>query len=157
MVLENKCPTCGVRVSSTSDYTKCERCSFFYSALDARCPKCGVFAPITPQHSIVESPAGRIYVLINSAMSKLVKIGMTTKSAELRAEELSGPTGVPSPFIVAYEAPVEDYALAEALVHERLARVRWNDSREFFEIPLREAIQLVEAVLRELSTKRGDP
>ena len=84
-------------------------------------------------------------------MPNLVKIGVTTRSAELRAEELSGPTGVPSAFTVAYEAPVEDCARAEAAVHERLTDFRWNESREFFRIPLREAIIQIEDILRVLS------
>jgi hypothetical protein len=90
-------------------------------------------------------------------MPKLVKIGMTTKSADLRAEELSGPTGVPSSFVVAYEAPVKNCQRAEALIHERLAQVRWNESREFFEIPLRDAIVHVETVVRILSETDSEP
>lgn len=94
---------------------------------------------------------GKIYVLINPAMPSLVKIGLTTKSAELRAEQLSSPTGVPSAFVVAYETSVEDPVRVEAVIHERLAKFRWNESREFFQLPLREAILHVEEAIKILS------
>jgi hypothetical protein len=48
--------------------------------------------------------SGFIYVLINVSMDGLVKIGKTQRDPEKRAIELSSATGVPTPFIVAFEA-----------------------------------------------------
>lgn len=60
-----------------------------------------------------------------------IKIGMTTKSPEERAEELSN-TSVPTPFSVVWSAEVLDAAAAEKYLHGLLHHSRVNDSREFF-------------------------
>lgn len=44
--------------------------------------------------------AGHVYILINANMPGLLKIGMTERTPEERARELSAGTGVSSPFIV---------------------------------------------------------
>jgi hypothetical protein len=46
---------------------------------------------------------GYLYVLVNSSMPGLVKVGKTARSPTQRADELSGVTGVATPFIVAFE------------------------------------------------------
>ncbi len=43
---------------------------------------------------------GYVYVLMNSSMRGLVKIGKTEREPEERAKELSASTGVPTPFMV---------------------------------------------------------
>ncbi|MCS3655140.1 hypothetical protein GGQ08_003231 [Salinibacter ruber] len=48
---------------------------------------------------------GSVYVLKNAALPDVVKIGHTTRSAEVRARELSG-TGVPGKWQVAHEISV---------------------------------------------------
>ena len=62
--------------------------------------------------------AGYIYVLINASMPGLIKVGMTTNTPEERAEQLSSATGVPTPFVVAYQRYVNDCAAAEEFVHK---------------------------------------
>jgi hypothetical protein len=64
---------------------------------------------------------------------------------------------MPTPFVVAYEENVPDSQLAERLVHEELTQLgfRVTDSREFFTIPLKSAIQIVSRVaqvVRSLTT-----
>lgn len=61
--------------------------------------------------------AGYIYVLINPSMDGLVKIGKTTRDPSGRAKELSGATGVPSPFLLAYETLIGDCSAAEEFVY----------------------------------------
>lgn len=92
-----------------------------------------------------------VYVLLNPAHMRYVKIGWTSKSPEERARELSAATGVPQPFLVAYEATVSDGPSAEADIHARLTALghRLNPSREFFEIALKEAIAIVDQVCQE--------
>lgn len=81
---------------------------------------------------------GYLYVLANSAMPGLVKVGKTTRTPSERAGELSGVTGMPTPFIVVYEQLFQDCSSAEAFVHTYLAHRghRISDNREFFSAPV---------------------
>ena len=93
-----------------------------------------------------------IYILINPSLSGLLKIGRTNRSPEQRAIELSNGTNMPTPFVVAYEEEVPNSHTAEKLVHEELTQqgFRVSDSREFFSIPLKTAIQIVSQVAQHL-------
>ena len=93
-----------------------------------------------------------IYVLINPALKGLLKIGRTSRSPESRAAELSASTGVPTPFIVAYDERVQNSMLAESLIHVELSNIghRLSDSREFFTIPLKDAIAVIRRVCNSL-------
>lgn len=75
-----------------------------------------------------------MYVLANSSMPGLVKVGKTTRLPSDRADELSGVTGVATPFIVVYEEYFDDCDAVEAHVHTRLAGkgLRLSANREFF-------------------------
>lgn len=88
---------------------------------------------------------GYVYVLVNGSLPGLVKIGMTTKSPDDRAQELSSSTGVPTPFIVAFQRPFIDCKRAEQRIHAELeARgLRSASNREFFSISPTEAIQCI--------------
>ena len=88
--------------------------------------------------------AGSIYILINPSIQGMLKIGKTTKSAEVRARELSTHTGLPTAFLVAYEVYVCDCDRAERDVHDRLKVFRVSDDREFFSAPLKRAIEVLE-------------
>lgn len=90
-------------------------------------------------------PAGYIYILSNPVMPNLVKVGMTTRPPSERVAELSGATGVPSPFMLVYQQPVQDCYAAEAWVHSRLDSMglRHSSRREFFSGPLHEIVQVV--------------
>lgn len=90
---------------------------------------------------------GFIYVLINRAIPGIVKIGKTTQLPEKRAAELSTSTGVPLPYQVYYAVKVLDCHRAERFVHERLASVRDNFSREFFAISPEIAKALIDEVV----------
>lgn len=99
-------------------------------------------------HEIVRE--GWIYILINPALQKdLLKVGKTTLSSEDRAKQLSS-TGVPTEFHVAYDIKVADCDKAEALVHSKLANYRYKNNREFFKIPLKLAIPIVDKVAEEI-------
>ena len=82
---------------------------------------------------------GFLYLMTNPAMPGLVKIGMTTRSPEERAQELAS-TGVPMPFHVAAAWPVDDVRAAERGAHEALARYRVNDQREWFRVSVPEVL-----------------
>ena len=90
-------------------------------------------------------PVGFLYVLINPSMPGLAKVGKTTRNPTDRMAELSSATGVPSPFMLAFQQPVAECDSAELWVHRELERVgfRHADNREFFNGPLHEIIQVV--------------
>ncbi|MFJ4254115.1 GIY-YIG nuclease family protein [Microbacterium sp. NPDC090003] len=85
---------------------------------------------------------GAVYVLHNCSMAGLVKIGMTTGTAEDRAKQLYT-TGVPAPFVVLFSQPSRDPLKLERAVHEALAEFRDNTGREFFRVTPRRAIETI--------------
>jgi hypothetical protein len=96
---------------------------------------------------------GYIYVLINPALQKnFLKIGKTTRTPEERARELSHGTNVPMPYMVAYEHLVADCDAAEARIHNALLPYRASADREFFVLPLHEALKSVMAICIEIGT-----
>lgn len=88
---------------------------------------------------------GYIYVMINASYNGLVKIGKTTKDPQDRAKELSSATGVATPFIVVFKKEFKNCHVAEKIVHSILEEqgYRVNSSREFFNIDITEAINLI--------------
>ena len=88
---------------------------------------------------------GYIYILSNPAMPGLLKIGFTDRTPDERAAELSASTGVPLPFKVAYSLEVDSAQRLEAQIHRTLFKQRLNDKREFFNIPLAEAIEAADS------------
>lgn len=110
--------------------------------------------------------AGEIYVLANSSIPNLVKVGKTSRSAEERAEELSRSTSSPVPFIVIYRVRVGDIDRAESYFHTLLEQhgLRLAPNREFF---LSQPSQVVDILVSanigarfpsndELATSRND-
>ena len=88
---------------------------------------------------------GHLYVLANSAMPGLVKVGKTTRSPNERAAELSSATGLPSPFIVVYEQLFGNCSEAESFVHTYLAAkgFRVSTNREFFNAPVNDVVRAI--------------
>jgi T5orf172 domain len=87
-----------------------------------------------------EPTAGFIYLLSNPAMPGMIKIGFSTDQAAMRAVELSRPTGIPIDFELVYDELVSDCRAVERHLHKRFAAYRVNRRREFFRVPVREAI-----------------
>lgn len=88
---------------------------------------------------------GWIYVLVNSSIPGLMKVGRTTRPPAARAVELSAATGVATPFVLAFEQPVADCVCAERLAHAELDRrgLRVAPNREFFRGSPAEIIRVV--------------
>jgi hypothetical protein len=78
-------------------------------------------------------------------MPGLVKVGKTTRLPSERVSELSGVTGVATPFIVAFEQSFADCDIAEDYVHAELERrgFRQSQNREFFRAPTNDVIRIV--------------
>ena len=89
--------------------------------------------------------SGFIYALINVSMNGLVKVGKTTRDPQGRADELSGATGVPTPFILAYSTPFLNCSEAEQLIHTILETrcERVSENREFFKAELNKVIETI--------------
>ncbi len=88
---------------------------------------------------------GWVYVLVNSSMPGLVKVGCTTRPPAERAAELSAATGVATPFVLAFEQEFPDCWQAEQDIHAALdARgLRVAANREFFCGPAAEIVRVV--------------
>ena len=98
---------------------------------------------------------GCVYILRNPAMPGLIKIGYTTRTAKVRANELyEGALGVPKPFVVVHTNDCEEPQELEATVHKRLAEYRINNNREFFKYPADDAYQLVKDLHKENQQER---
>jgi hypothetical protein len=94
---------------------------------------------------------GIVYILTNSAMPGLVKIGMTTReSIDARMKELYS-TGVPVPFECEYacEVKASDCAKIEKALHTAFDPNRINANREFFSIASKQAIAILELFNRK--------
>ena len=96
-------------------------------------------------YTVSSMAAGYVYVLANSSMPGLVKVGKTTRLPSERAEELSGVTGVATPFIVVYEERFEDCDAVEAHVHTILAAkgLRISENREFFRAAVSDVVKTI--------------
>ena len=79
---------------------------------------------------------GWVYVLVNSSMPGMAKVGRTFRLPSERVAELQS-TGVATPFILAYEQVFADCCAAEKAVHDELDRrgLRVALNREFFRGP----------------------
>ena len=89
-------------------------------------------------------------------MENLVKVGKTSRDAKSRAKELSSVTGVPTPFVVAFDAFFADCSQAEDYVHEKLEQrgYRLASNREFFQAPLKEVINAIIEAQQVLKTNQ---
>lgn len=97
---------------------------------------------------------GFVYILRNSYLSgptgkPVVKIGGTGRCAQKRAGELSGATGVPGTYTVAFTTRIADWPRLEAMVHRALRR--FQRGGEFYEIELDEAIGCIKQLKASLT------
>jgi hypothetical protein len=79
----------------------------------------------------------------NDAGHPLLKIGFTISPDE-RLRALSAPTGVPAPFKIEFANKIHGYKEKEKQLHSLLSHVRYNNSREFFHVPLAYVKELFE-------------
>ena len=86
---------------------------------------------------------GFIYLMSNPAYS-LLKIGKSSKDpTKDRLEELSRHSGVPYNFKCEYFLCVSNYEEIEKNIHDCLSDLRPNPNREFFDISITEAKQII--------------
>jgi hypothetical protein len=92
---------------------------------------------------------GYIYVLSNSAMSGLLKIGYTTKDVKERVQELSNATGVPEPFQIEYYYLTCNVEEVENRTHKHFSSKRVK-GKEFFNIEAEEAVKFINTIVKEV-------
>lgn len=87
-------------------------------------------------------------------MQGMSKVGMTTRDPQDRINELSGATGVPSPFLLVYKDFFADCYFAEKYIHNLLEDkgYRVSNNREFFNGPLDEIIKTIQNAKLSLNT-----
>lgn len=92
-----------------------------------------------------------VYLLTNNHVPRLVKFGFSRREPNLRAAELSAPTGVPGKWKVEHFWEVEDGYGVEQEVFFHLSDKRLG-RQEFFEMDAAEAISRISAVIRHVGT-----
>lgn len=88
--------------------------------------------------------SGYIYILNNPAF-EYIKIGQTSRLPKDRASEIYT-TGTPFPFSLVHYEEVSDPISAEKMAHNILAKYRVNSNREFFNISILRAIEVLSEV-----------
>ena len=94
-----------------------------------------------------DNTRGHVYILSNSAMPGLLKIGFTKGDVEARARQLRT-TGVPRPFRVEAKIRAKYAHGTEGKIHKALARYRDSHDREFFRMDVPEAIRVCETAMK---------
>ena len=88
-------------------------------------------------------PTEYVYVLVNKSMPDMVKIGMTIREVDQRAKEISGATGVPTPWIPVYSFKCFNSYKLEQELHAHLDAVRVSGNREMFYLHSKDAFDIV--------------
>lgn len=97
---------------------------------------------------------GFIYVMRNAQYDKNVfKVGLTTKTTNERASQLSSASGVIDHFHVMEEWQVNDCKLAEKIIHEHLDKYRVTNRREFFKCEYKEIFKVIHEVVENINSK----
>lgn len=95
-----------------------------------------------------------VYVLTNEFMPNLVKVGMTTVSAQARANDISKGTGVPGQWVVAHSFNAGGFhEELEMSVHQALrsCKVKCFQAQEIFECSVDKAIEVIANAFKQCS------
>ncbi|TBV74803.1 GIY-YIG nuclease family protein [Pseudoxanthomonas winnipegensis] len=98
--------------------------------------------PLPSQQRKRQQGPGYVYILTNTSMPGLIKIGKTRLNPEDRANQLQT-TGVPRGFQVEYACRTTDPEAVEQAMHVAFGPRRVSDRREFFEIEPDQAIAVL--------------
>jgi T5orf172 domain len=102
---------------------------------------------------------GWVYVLVNSSIPGMYKVGRTTRLPSERAAELSAATGVATPFVIAFEQEFADCVTAEQQIHAELDRRghRIASNREFFSGSSTDIVRVVLDAATAIPAPAGQP
>ena len=102
--------------------------------------------------SVEGANPGHVYVMRSGSHGlDVYKVGKTGRSPEIRASELTRPTGVPTPFEVLARWEVGDVDSVEREAHRRLDAYRVSRRREFFRAPLSTIVSEVNSIVENWS------
>ena len=95
-----------------------------------------------------------VYVLVNSGVAGICKIGFTTTNVHQRCKEINSSTGVITPWFPVYSFAVGNGPMLEKEVHQYLEDrgFRINPAREGFAISSGEAIKIIEELGKKYLT-----
>lgn len=96
---------------------------------------------------------GYVYILSNTTMPGIVKIGKTTRDPIVRLKEINSATGVAMPFKIEAVVETKNPSLTESMIHKRLSRNRVNQRREFFRISVSEATDVARSAANKSKAK----
>jgi len=97
--------------------------------------------------------AGFIYVFSNSAYPGCIKIGKTTRLPGNRAMELSTSTAALAQFVIEHSWFVKkDLSDIEKTIHDQLIEFRVNTHREFFRLPVSDAIEKIDNIIADIDS-----
>ena len=95
--------------------------------------------------------AGKIYIMRNANFAEnIFKIGLTTKTTDERAQQLSK-TSVPDRFFIMREWDAKDCFLAEKTIHKLRDKYRLDKRREFFQLDMRIANEVIDSVIDKIN------
>jgi hypothetical protein len=97
---------------------------------------------------------GYIYILSNPIFPYL-KIGMTNIKPTDRCKTLSRQTSIPKPFKLEHWELVDNVDTAERDVHLKLNGIRVAKNKEFFDLPLNDAIGVVNFICLRFKQFKG--
>lgn len=97
---------------------------------------------------------GYVYVFGNACFEPL-KIGATTRDPQIRALELSAPTGVPGGYDILLAEFVPHPFVVEQKVHSLLDGYRLAPNKEFFLCSVEEALRVVRGCVEEARAMWG--
>lgn len=99
---------------------------------------------------------GYVYIMWNKMYKeKIFKIGKTSRLPYARRAELSSSTGVPDDFDLVYYIVVSNLSFAERFVHQELQEFRYRQNKEFFKVPLKQAIQSLDKTASYFPIRMG--
>jgi hypothetical protein len=102
--------------------------------------------------SLFNENSGYIYIMRNASHEiNIFKIGLTTKTVEERAGQLSATTSSPDKYLIVHRWKVKDVKSAEKLIHDQLKEYRINERREFFRIDLEKVIPVIGEVVEMIN------
>lgn len=126
---------------------KCPRCSGQSTLVigdDPQLVSCGLCDELLFEYELATNQRCVVYVLSNSELSDLVKVGCTRRTAADRAEELNAQTGVAGEFTVEAYWHVDDPFESEGRIHQLLDEQRL-ESKEFFRVSVPEVIDIIQS------------
>jgi hypothetical protein len=97
-----------------------------------------------------------VYIFKNKTMPGLLKIGYTDKDPFIRAENMSRSTGIPVGFEVIYSFACFNGIRLEREVHLELDKYRINTDREFFNISIENAVEVIERLGQKYKFKNKE-